>query len=66
MGQHLNPRYGHVIPLSCFGSCQLTTTLMCKMRSQAPSLATVAILGSLCWEQMGGRTDSRKEGPMVT
>ena len=30
------------------------------------SLATVAILGSLCWEQMGGQTDSQKEGPMVT
>ena len=66
MGQHLSQRYGHVIPVSCFDSCQLTTTWMCKMRLQAPSLAIVAILGTLCWEQMGGQTDSQKEGPMVT
>ena len=66
MGQHLSQRYGHVIPVSWFDSCQLTTTWMCKMRLQAPSLATVAILGSLSWGQMGGRTDSQKEGPMVT
>ena len=31
------------------------------MRLQAPSLATVAILGSLCWEQMGAQTVRRKD-----
>ena len=42
MGRHLSQRYGQVLLVSgyfCFDSCQLTTTWMCNITLQAPTLA---------------------------